>query len=121
MGAKSEGLAVPRVNLRHYLQARRRGVAVAILAAGFVAGLLVYVSAPPSSEDPLADQAYQSKQYQRQMEEYGGAVNELASGFREWFAGLWHGKTLGVTLFCLSALLAGAAYLALTPLPPRDD
>ncbi len=118
---KGPEAAVPRNALKHYLQTRRKGVAAAILLAGFVVGLLVYIAAPPPSQDPLADQAYESKQYQRQMEEYGGAVNQLASGFREWFNGLWHGKTLGVTVFCLSALLAGAAYLALTPLPPRAE
>ena len=113
-------MAVPRDDLKHWLQTRRKAVAAAILLVGFAAGLLVYIAAPPRSQDPLADQAYESKQYQRQMEEYGGAVNQLASGFREWFNGLWQGKTLGVTLFCLSALLAGGVYLALTPLPPRD-
>ena len=103
---------------RTFLQARRGAVAGGILAAGFLAGVLLFVTAPAPPEDLLGDQANQSKQYLRQMEEYGGTANVLASKLREWFDGLWRGKTLGVTVFCLSALLAVGVFLALTPLPP---
>ena len=73
----------------------------------------------PPEDDALEQQLQQTKQYQRQMEEYGGTANLLASQFRDWFSGLWHGRTLGITVFCLSVLLALAAFVALTPLPPR--
>ncbi len=110
---------MPGGGLKESLQLRRQAVALGILLAGFVAGLVLYLTVPPPVEDVLGNQADQSKQYLRQMEEYGGAINQLATSFRDWFNGLWHGPTLGVTVFCLSALVAGAVYLALTPLPPR--
>jgi hypothetical protein len=107
--------------LKRDLQARRTTVAAVILLAGLGAGLLIFLTASPSSGDLLGDQANQSKQYQREMETYGGTANLLASEIREWFDGLWHGRTLGVTVACLSALLAVAVFLALTPLPPSLD
>jgi hypothetical protein len=35
-----------------------------------------------------------SKQYLRALELYGGQANVLAYEIREWFVGLWHGKSL---------------------------
>jgi len=110
--------------LKTYLQARRRAVATGILLTGLGAGLLICLTASPLPEDLLADQANQSKQYQREMETYGGSANLLASQLREWFDALWHGPTLGITVACLAVLLAGVVFLALTPLAPgrgRND
>ncbi len=108
---------MPLGNLKHQLQARRRAVAAGILLAGFGAGVFLYLAAS-SPDDLLGDQAELSKQYLRQMEVYGGKANVVASEIREWFDGLWQGKTLGITVACLSAVLALAVFLALTPLPP---
>jgi hypothetical protein len=112
---------VPGGGLKEYLQTRRRAVAVAILLAGLATGLFLYLTASVPDDDILGDQARQSKQYLRQLQEYGGTANVLASQIREWLAGLWHGRTLGTTVACLAAVLALAVFLALTPLPPRPD
>lgn len=111
---------MPPGGIKHYLQARRRAVTAGILLAGFATGLVLYLAAP-APDDLLGNQALQSKQYLRQMEVYGGTANVLASEIREWFDGLWHGTTLGITIACLSAFLALVVFLALTPLPPRPD
>ncbi len=110
-----------RARIRSRLQARRRQIGIAIFLAGCAAGSIIYSTASPPTPDILAEQATQSKQYQREMETYGGAANELASQFREWFDGLWEGPTLGITIACLSALLAGVVFLALTPIPGPLD
>ena len=93
--------------LKTYLQGRRRAVATGMLLTGLGAGLLIHLTASPPPEDLLTDQAKESKQYQRDMETYGGSANLLASQFREWFGTLWHGPTLGITVACLAVLLAG--------------
>ncbi len=80
--------------LKKYLQMRRKAVAAAILLAGLATGLFLYLTASVPDDDILGDQARQSKQYLRQLQEYGGTANVLASQIREWLAGLWHGKTL---------------------------
>ncbi len=107
--------------LKRRLQARRRHVAAAILLVGCAVGLVIYLTASTPADDFLADQANQSNQYQREMETYGGTANLLATQLREWFDGLWQGPTLGITVACLSALLAGIVFLALTPLPSNRD
>jgi hypothetical protein len=107
-------------DLARFLQARRRTVAAGILLAGLAAALLIYFTATPPA-DHSGERLEDSKQYVRQMEVYGGAANVLASEIRGWFAGLWHGRALAFTVACLSALLAFAIVVALTPLPPTVD
>ncbi len=94
---------------------RLRFASLAILIVGLLSAMVIYWNAVPdvSGYDPE-----DSKQYLRQMEVYGGKANVLAYDFREWFAGLWHGRSLAVTVAVLSALVAGGLRLAAIPLPP---
>ncbi len=105
---------------KRYLQARRRHVAAGVLVAGCAIGFILYLAAPAPQND-IADQTNQTKQYLREMETYGGKANVMASQIREWFDGLWQGKTLGITVAVLSALLAVVVFLALIPLPTTAD
>ncbi len=112
---------MPTRSLKSDLQARRKVIAATILFVGIALGTILYVRVPPAQDDLLREEEEASKVYQRQMEMYGGKANVFASQVRDWFTGLWHGKTLGVTVACLSALVALAVFLALTPLPPYGD
>lgn len=47
----------------------------------------------------------ESKSYRRSLELYGGKANLLASEFTQWFSGLWHGRSLGITVACITAFL----------------
>jgi hypothetical protein len=107
--------------IRLLLQARRKAIAAGIVLAGLAAGLVIYVTAGPAAENPLGYRPEDTKRYLRQMEVYGGKANVMAAGFREWFGGLWHGRTLAFTVAVLSALLALAFLFAFTPLPPADQ
>ncbi len=62
-----------------------------------------------------------SKQYLRQMEEYGGKANLLASELRKWFDSLWHGRRLAATVTCLTFLFLLFYLVGSTPLPPSLD
>ena len=57
----------------------------------------------------------------RSLEVYGGQADVLATEIREGFAGLWQGKTLGVTVAVLGALLCAGLRFVADPLPPEDD
>lgn len=94
---------------------RRKTAAAWILAAGFAAALVIFVTASPPEDSPEGMEA--TKQYLRQMEMYGGSANVLATEFREWWGGLWHGRELAFTVAALSVLLAGVVFVHLTPLP----
>ncbi len=105
------------MELKETLQARRRSVAVGILVAGVLAGLLIWLTAAPPEESPL-EPWQDSKRDLREIEVYGGTANVIATEIREWFDGLWRGRTLGLTVAVLSGALALAVLVALTPLPP---
>ena len=55
------------------------------------------------------------------MELYGGKANLIASGIRQWFDSLWHGRRLAWTVACLTPLAVLFYLIASTPLPgPRN-
>ena len=80
----------------------------AILAAGWLAALVVYATAEPAEENPDLVDLEQSKGYVRQLEVIGGKAAVMGSELTEWLEGLWHGRRLAATLAVLTAAVAGA-------------
>lgn len=88
--------------------------ALFILAIGLGAGATIYFTADepaPAGYIIVGDTAYAydpatSKTYVRQIERFGGKTAVLFDDFNRWFASLWIGRRLGVTIICLSALTA---------------
>ena len=96
---------------------------IAILFAGLLAALSVYVATEPN---PAAEAGYEtvvvdgkpymvpthwSKEYMRGLERFGGGAAVMFDRFDRWFAGLWQGRRLATTLAWLSVFLSGAVYL----------
>jgi hypothetical protein len=113
------------------LKKRLRLVCLAILAAGLLAGFLIYQTAADEPESgvgyvivdgvsyPIDPQS--SRRYLRSLEEFGGKGAVLIDQFSRWFEALWHGKKLGITVGCLSVLAALGIFLfAGYALPDRD-
>ncbi|MEI6722708.1 MAG: hypothetical protein WCO67_18235 [Betaproteobacteria bacterium] len=114
--------------LRLPLKVRVYLAALAVLGLGMCAAVVVYVN---SDEVPEAAIGYivvdgmkypiaagDSKRYQRDLEMFGGKASVLFDEFTRWFARLWQGKTLGLTLAALSAVVALALFLFARVLPP---
>ena len=101
-----------------FVQTRRKVIAAAIVLAGFIVALIIALTAAPPPDNPLGYRPEDTKRYLRDLEVYGGKINILASNLREWFVGLWHGKTLAVTVAVLSIAAALVFLLVSTPLPP---
>jgi hypothetical protein len=88
--------------------------ALFILTIGLGAGATIYFTADepaPAGYIIVGDTAYAydpatSKTYVRQIERFGGKAAVLFDDFNRWFASLWIGRRLGVTIICLSALTA---------------
>jgi hypothetical protein len=79
----------------------------AILAAGLLAALMIYLRAAALPADDDADDL-PSKVDIRQMQEIGGEADVLGVEFNAWFASLWHGKRLACTVGLFS--IGGCAF-----------
>ena len=88
--------------------------ALFILALGLGAGATIYFTADepaPSGYIMIGDAAYPydpttSRAYVRQIERFGGKTALLFDDINRWFASLWVGKRLGLTIIFLSAAVA---------------
>jgi len=110
--------------MRWNIQDRRtrlEALALAILVAGLLLSAVIDRTAADQpgpllgydaqSGTPLPVDPEDSKRYLREMEQYNGKAGVMMYQLRTWFAGLWQGRTLARTLFCLSvAGAAGALY-----------
>ncbi len=61
-----------------------------------------------------------SKQYQRELELYGGQANVLAYEIREWFVGLWHGASLAYMVGGSAILVALVLWYAADHVRARE-
>jgi hypothetical protein len=109
------------------LKARLNLAAIVVLVLGLGAGILVYATADEAVPEaagyivvdglkyPIAPN--QSKRYIRDLERFGGKASVLFDEFDRWFAELWRGKTLGITIGCLSTAVALGVFLFGAALP----
>ena len=97
-----------------------------MLAVGVVAGVSIYLVAEDEPESTsyviVGDAAYpvdptRTKTYVRQLERFGGKAAVLFDDFNRWFAGLWQGKALGVTVAWLSVFAAAVLFAIARRLP----
>jgi hypothetical protein len=97
-------------------EARVRLITRAILLVGFVSAVVIYFAnaGPGSASDYELER---SKLYLHDMEVFGGKANILADEFRNWFDGLWHGRSLAFTVAVISVFTALAYRFVATPLP----
>ena len=92
-------------------------VALMILVVGFTTALWIYLAAAPPDEQSDVG-LNESKQYQRQVELYGGKANVLAIEAMDWphhrpaaVQRLAHGRRLAITVACLTVVVAAGFWL----------
>ncbi len=83
------------------LKTRLYLVTAAILLVGLGSAVFIYLTAEDASDEVSMYEFTHSKQYRHELEAYGGKMNVLASDFVLWFKGLWHGKSLAMTIACI--------------------
>jgi hypothetical protein len=110
---------------------------VLVAVVGLSSALLIYLTA---SEDTDRDQNVQivvvdgktyriplasTKMYRRDLQRFGGGAAVLADDLDRWFAGLWHGRSLAVTLAWITAFVSCGLFLLSRQIPsdqnPGDD
>ena len=97
-------------------QTRLNLISALILLVGLGAAALIYLTAENDSDSVLGYEIVHGhvypmspedfKMYRHDLELYGGTFNVTAVDFTRWFLGLWHGKSLAITVACMTLLLA---------------
>lgn len=88
--------------------------AILVLITGLLSGAAIYFTAGDPEPDAyiiVGDTAYAydpatSKTYVRQIERFGGKAALLFDDLNRWFASLWRGRRLGLTIGWISVALA---------------
>ena len=105
-------------------EARLRRVTAVILAVGLATAVALFFRPGAVADNPLGYDPLETKSFRHDLELYGGEANVLAAEFREWFAGLWHGRNLAYTVAVLTILLVlgiRSVDRLLAPLEPDDE
>jgi hypothetical protein len=103
------------------LRARLYVGAVVVLALGLLGAAFVYLTAENEPESAagyaiIDGKAYpiapgSSKAYIRDLQRFGGKSAVLFDELNRWFAGLWQGKSLAITLAWISVLASLGIFL----------
>jgi hypothetical protein len=90
---------------------RLRLSALVILALGLASALGLYLAADDAPTSAALAEMHGSKPYVHQLERFGGKAAVLFDEFNRWFAGLWEGRQLGITVAWITLGLAAAILL----------
>src|SRR5271169_2414827 len=85
-------------------------ISAVLLVIGLGSAILIYLTAGEASDSGLGLE--NSKMYIHDLELYGGKANVMANELRNWFVGLWHGKSLAFTVACFAILVSLGFFLA---------
>ena len=105
---------------------RVRAWAYIVLLGGLLVAALVFAFAPDDASDAMR-QVTDNPGYEYNLERIGGRSMVYAARFTDWFAGLWHGRTLATTIAvlvvaCSLAMLGVARRMRRMPPPrPREE
>jgi len=92
------------------LPSNRYLITAIILLLGLGSAIVIYLTADNAPDSGLVNDFENSKKYMHDLELYGGKANVLASELTNWFAGLWHGKSLAFTVACITIVIAIGFY-----------
>ena len=80
-------------------------ITVLLLLIGFGGALVIYLTAPPVTVDPLLGKPLSSRKYVHELRVLGGRGNVFAAQFIDWFTNLWHGQRLAGTVVVLTVIV----------------
>jgi hypothetical protein len=80
------------------------------LLAGLGVSAALYDRAVDVVDSELVDGFRNSKVFRHELELYGGKMSLMGDRFNQWISGLWQGKQLGITVGCISVVIALALF-----------
>ena len=90
-------------------RARLQLGALVVLVLGLAGALGMYLAADDAPASAALAEMHGSKPYVHQLERFGGKAAVMFDQFNRWFAGLWEGRQLGVTVAWITIVVAAAA------------
>jgi hypothetical protein len=106
---------------------------VVLLIVGLTASAWIFLTGSDDRSDVIGyevvdGKAYpvttsDSKLYRHDLERFGGKAAVFADDLARWFAGLWRGRKLALTLAALTIVVTFVCFRAAERIPPeaRDD
>jgi hypothetical protein len=88
-----------------------------ILASGWTAAVVFFVTAAPQAADNPLEEYLQSKRHAASVQRIGGKAAVFAGQLDDWVSALFHGRALAVTVAVLTVLVA-LVYRAAARRPP---
>ena len=92
-------------------RARLQLGALAVLVLGLASALGMCLAADDATASAALAEMHGSKPYVHQLERFGGKAAVMFDQFNRWFAGLWEGRQLGVTVAWITIVVAAAMFL----------
>ena len=92
-------------------RARLQLGALVVLVLGLASALGMYLAADDAPASAALVEMHGSKPYVHQLERFGGKAAVMFDQFNRWFAGLWEGRQLGVTVAWITIVVAAAMFL----------
>ena len=113
------------------LQTRLYLISAAIILVGLVSSVWIYLAAGDDAETAMGYEIVggnvylvapeNSKDYVHDLKVMGGNAAVYADELNRWFFGLWHGKTLALTIACIAAVISLGFFLAAKTSPPDEE
>jgi hypothetical protein len=115
------------------MQKRLTLCSIIVAVIGLCSALLIYLAA---GEDTDGDEAFEfvmidgkvypiplasNKMYRRELQRFGGKAAVLFDDFNRWFASLWRGKSLAVTVAWITAFISLGLFLIARQWPPDPE
>jgi len=82
-----------------------------VLVLGLASALGIYLAARDAVPSAALAEMHGSKPYVHQLERFGGKAAVLFDELNRWFAGLWEGRQLGITVAWLTLAVSSLMLL----------
>jgi multisubunit Na+/H+ antiporter MnhB subunit len=103
------------------LRTRLYLIAAAVLLAGMLSALAIYLATDNNSENIMLYEYEHSKMYRHNIERFSGKWGVLTDDFMRWFGSLWQGRALASTIAFISIFIALCLFYVGYNTPEDED
>ena len=82
-----------------------------ILLAGLSCSVWIYLTAGDDTDAALVEEMIDTRKYAHDLALYGGKLSVLTDELTRWFAGLWQGRQLALTVAVITVAISLGIFL----------